>query len=59
MLLANLKIQLKPKRTKYRVLSANGNDNTNDNRNNIIFTMKDLKLYVPVVTLLVKDNQQL
>ena len=39
MLLANLKIQLKPKRTKYRVLSANGNDNTNDNRNNIIFTI--------------------
>ena len=31
-----------------------GNDNTNDNPNNIIFTVKDKKLYVPVVTLSAK-----
>ena len=31
-----------------------GNDNTNDNPNNIIFTVKDTKLYVPVVTLSAK-----
>ena len=39
---------LKLKWTKYRVLSANGNDNVNDNvnddnGNNIIFTIKDKK----------------
>ena len=31
-----------------------GNDNTNDNPNNTIFTMKDTKLYVPAVTLSTK-----
>ena len=34
------------------------NDNTNDNSNNIFFTVKDTKLYVPVVTLSVKDKQK-
>ena len=34
------------------------NDNTNDNSNNIFFTIKDTKLYVPVVTLSVKDKQK-
>ena len=33
------------------------NDNTNDNSNNIIFDIKDLKLYVE--TLSSKDNQKL
>ena len=36
---------------KYCVLSAAGNDNTNADPNNIIFTIKDAKLYVPAVTL--------
>ena len=36
-----------------------GNDNTNGNPNNIIFTIKDTKLYVPVVTLSVKYNSKL
>ena len=37
-------------------MSANGNDNGNAN---IIFTIKDTKLYVPVVTLSARDNQKL
>ena len=45
------------------ILSAAGADNVNDNENangnNIIFTIKDTKLYVLVVTLLVRDNQKL
>ena len=35
------------------------NDNINGNVNNIIFTIKDAKLYFPVVTLSAKDNQKL
>ena len=40
-------------------MSAAGADNTNANSNNIIFTIKDVKLYVLVVTLSVKDNKKL
>ena len=55
---------LKLEWTKYRVLSANGNDSVNDNvndnnDNNIIFTIKDKKIYVPVVTVSARDNQTL
>ena len=37
-----------------------GNENDNDNAysNNDIFTMKDTKLYLPVVTLAAEDNQK-
>ena len=42
--LINCKINLKLKSTKYCVFSANDNDN--DNANNIIFTIKDTKLYI-------------
>ena len=59
MLLINCKIELKLKWTKYCILSGAGNDNTNANPNNIIFTIKDTKLYVLVVTLSAKDNQKL
>ena len=38
-------------------MSAVGADNVNGN--NIIFTIKDTKLYVPVVTLAARDNQKL
>ena len=55
--LINYKVELKLKRTEYCVLSAAGADN--DNSNNIIFTIKDTKLYVPVVTLSATDNQKL
>ena len=46
---------------KLLCLRANENDNANDNdqANNIISTIKDTKLYVPVVTLSAKNNQKL
>ena len=55
------KIQSKLKWTKYCVLFATSNDKVNDNNNanNIIFTIKDTKLFVPVVTLSARDNQRL
>ena len=40
-------------------MSANRNDNNKDNANNIIFTIKDTKLYAPVITLSARDNQKL
>ena len=40
-------------------MSAAGDNNTDENPNNITFTIKDTKLYVPVVTLLAKGNQKL
>ena len=57
--LINCKVELKLKWTKYCVLHAVGNGNLNDNNNtnNIIFTIKDTNLYVPVVTLSARDNQ--
>ena len=35
------------------------NNNTNENHDRIIFTIKDTKLYEPVVTLSANDNQEL
>ena len=35
------------------------NNNTDGKRNNIIFTIKDTKLYVLQITLSAKDNQEL
>ena len=55
----NCKVQSKLKWTNYCVLSLGGNNNTNPNPNNIIFTSKNTKLYVSVVTLSVRDNQKL
>ena len=55
----NCKVELKLMWKKYCVLSPVGADNTNANPNNIIFTIKDTKRYVPVVTLSTKDNQKL
>ena len=57
--LINCKAELKLKWTKYCVLSAAGANNDNTKPNYIIFTIKDTKLYVPVVTLSLKDNQKL
>ena len=55
------KLELKLKWTKYCVLHAVGNDNANgnDNVNNIIFTIKDTKLFVSVLTLSARDNNKL
>ena len=41
------------------VLSAAGADNDNANSNNIIYTIKDRKFYVPVFTLSTKHSQKL
>ena len=38
---------------------GNENDNANVDSNNIIFTIKGAKLYIPVVILSGKDNQKL
>ena len=57
--LPNCKVELKLKWTKYCVLITAGNDNDNDNGNNIIFTISDTKLYVLVLVLSERDNQQL
>ena len=42
-------------------MSVTGTDNANGNNddNNIIFTIKDTNLYVPVVNLSARDNQKL
>ena len=62
----NCKVKLKLKWTKYRIFSTAGtenvineNTNANTNANNIIFTIKETKLYVPDVTLSAKDNKKL
>ena len=57
--LINCKVELKLKWSNYFVLSAADNENPNGNDDNIIFTIKDTKLYVPVVTLSARDNQKL
>ena len=59
--LINCKVELKLRWTKYCVLAIVGTDNVsgNDDNNNIIFTIKYTKLYVPVVTLSARDNQKL
>ena len=59
MLLINCKVELKPLWAKYCVLATAGFDNDNADYNNIIFTIKDTKLFVPVVTLSTKDIQKL
>ena len=58
--LINCKVELKLRRRKHCVLSVAGTDNVNGNNDdNIIFAIKDTKLYVPVITLSVRDNQNL
>ena len=55
--LINYKIELNLTWTKYCVFSDN-EVNDNDKANNIIFNIKDMKLYVPVVTLSARHNQK-
>ena len=57
--LINCKAKLKLKWTNHCVLFANGNDNDDANSNNLISTIKDTKLYIPVVTLSTKNNRKL
>ena len=49
---------MKLKWTKHCVLATGSNDIDDVNSNNISFTIKDTKLYVPVVILSEKDNQK-
>ena len=54
--LINCKVELKPKWTKYCGLAANSANNADPY--DIIFTIKDKKLYVLAVTLSEKDKQK-
>ena len=49
--LINCKIELKLKWIKCCVLSTVGADNNDANSNNIIFTIKDTKLFLSVIPL--------
>ena len=57
----NCKVELKLRWTKHCVLSKADTDNANGNNedNNFIFTIKDSKLCVSVVTLSARDNKKL
>ena len=50
------KVELKLKWSNQCVSSANDNENTDADPNDIIFTIKETKLYAYVVTLSTKDN---
>ena len=56
--LINCKVELKLRWAKHCVLASAGVENNNAD-SDIIFTIKDTKLYVPVVTLSAKNNQKL
>ena len=55
MAVMNCELELKLNWTKYFDLSAASANNVNANNNSVIFTIKDTKVYVPVVTLPAKD----
>ena len=57
--LINCKVELNLKWTRYCVFTATGADNNDANSNDIIFTIKDTKLYIPVVHFSARDNQKL
>ena len=57
--LINCNVEFKINWTKHCVLPAADNDNTNGSPDNIIFTIKDTKLCLPVVTLSAKDKEKL
>ena len=59
MQIINYKVELRLKWKKYCVLSAADADGNDTNSNNIIFTMKATKLYIPVLNLSARDNQKL
>ena len=58
MSLINCKVESKLSR-QYCVLARAGADNDKNDDNNIIFTIKDTKLYVLVAILSARDNQKL
>lgn len=57
MVMINWKVELKLKWETHFVLTATGSNNTNDNGDNIIVTIKDIKVYVPAYqNFLAKDK---
>ena len=59
MTLTKCKVELKLNWTKYCVLAGVGLENDGADYNDNTLTIKDAKLYIPVVTLSAKDNQSL
>ena len=57
--LTDYKVELKLRWKKHCILASADVENGHSNSNNVIITIKDIKLYVPVVTLPEKDNQKL
>ena len=55
----NCKFELKLKRTNHIVFAAPGATNVDVNSNNTIFAINDTKLYVSLIALTEKDNQNL
>ena len=55
----NCKVELNFRWTKQFALSVDGTDNANDNDYYFFFTIKDTKLYVPVVALSARDDKKL
>ena len=53
----NCKVELKLRWSKHCVLSVAGTDNANGNNDGVIFTIKDTKLYGPVLSWSTKYNQ--
>ena len=49
--LINQKVKLKIKWMKYFVLATNDDDSDGANSNNIVFTISNTKLHIPLVTL--------
>ena len=54
----NCKVELKIKWTKHCVLAMDNSDNTNYNRDNVLFTIVFYLLFI-IVSLSAKDNQKL
>ena len=57
--LINCKLELNFKWKEHCVLAAVGDDSTISDPSNIIFTIKDTKLYDPALTLSAKDNKKI
>ena len=54
-----MQTRIKLRWTRYCDFYVAGTDNVNGNDSDIIFTIRDTKLYVPDVTLSARDNQKL
>ena len=55
----NCKVELKLRWRKQCKLAVTVNNDTNDNPVSIIFTIKDKKLYLPIIILSAKVNEKL